>query len=285
MRKMMDSEFTLIGMDIGGTNARAGLVVNGKIIKLETTSLKSQGTVQEGLDQIFGLIEQVLTPEVTGIGIAFPSIMDVEQGIVYDVQNIPNWKRVELKAILEERFELPVRLNNDANCFALGEYYFGQGKDYNTLVGLITGTGVGGGIVINGKIHSGANGGAGEFGMVPYRDKYIEYYASGQFFTNHDNRSGEQLNKLAQAGDETALRLYNEYGFHLAQAIKTVQYAIDPEIIILGGSVRKSYPLYQQAMWKAIDHFAFSHSRPNIRIALSEDDYIAILGAAALHIK
>ncbi len=279
----MNSEYTLIGMDIGGTNARAGLVVNGKITDLKTTAIKSQGSVEEVLAQIFDLIEEVLLPEVTGIGIAFPSIMDVERGIVYDVQNIPNLKEVELKKLLEERFGVTVLLNNDANCFALGEYYYGKGQGYRSLVGLIIGTGVGGGIVINGKVYSGANGGAGEFGMVPYRDKYIEYYASGQFFQNHDSRSGEQLAQLAAEGDGTAIRLYNEYGFHLAQAIKTIQYTIDPEIIILGGSVRKSYDLFQEAMWKAIEHFAFSHSRPNIKIAISEDDYIAILGAVALH--
>ena len=278
----MNSNYPLIGMDIGGTNARAGLVENGQLTHLESIPIKSNGTVEEVLEQLFDLIDRVKTAAVNGIGIAFPSIMDVEKGIVFDVQNIPAWKEVHLKEIIERRYDLPVRINNDANCFALGEKYFGQGKDYRYLVGLIVGTGLGAGIVIDGKIHSGANGGAGEFGMVPYRDKYLEYYCSGQFFDNHGNKSGDRLASAATTGDKDALAIFKVFGHHFGQAIKIIQYTIDPEIIILGGSVRKAFPFFKNSMWKALENFAFISALKNIRIAISEDDYIAILGAAAL---
>ncbi|NQT98181.1 MAG: ROK family protein [Candidatus Marinimicrobia bacterium] len=281
----MNSNYPLIGMDIGGTNARAGLVENGQLTHLESIPIKSNGTVKEVLEQIFDLIDRVKTAAVNGIGIAFPSIMDVEKGIVFDVQNIPAWKEVHLKEIIEQRYGLPVRINNDANCFALGEKYFGQGQDYRHLVGLIVGTGLGAGIVIDGKIHSGANGGAGEFGMIPYRDKYLEYYCSGQFFDNHGNKSGNRLASAATTGDKDALAIFKVFGHHFGQAIKIIQYTIDPEIIILGGSVRKAFPFFKDSMWKALENFAFISSLKNIRIAISEDDYIAILGAAALHMS
>ncbi|MFH1852059.1 MAG: ROK family protein [Candidatus Neomarinimicrobiota bacterium] len=281
---MKNIQPTLIGLDIGGTNARAGLLENGKIIRLEQIRIKSQGTVPEVLEQIYALIEQVLTADVSGIGIAFPSIMDMDRGIVYDVQNIPSWKKVHLKDILEERFELPVRINNDANCFALGEYYFGQGQDYPNLVGLISGTGLGAGIVIAGRLHNGANGGAGEFGMTPYRDGILEHYCTGRFFEQRGGQPGDRLAAAAAAGDSQAQAVFDEFGFHFAQAIKTIQYAIDPGIIILGGSVRKSYTHFQPALDRELDNFAFPHARKNIRIAISNDDYIAILGAAALHL-
>src|SRR5690606_24955530 len=112
-----------------------------------------------------------------------PSVVDVDKGIVYDVQNIPSWKEVPLKAIMEERYGVPVQVNNDANCFALGEKYFGQGRDSKAFIGLTLGTGLGAGIILNDKLYAGPNCGAGEFGMVPYLDYHYEYYASGQFFT------------------------------------------------------------------------------------------------------
>ena len=281
----MNSNYPLIGMDIGGTNARVGLVENGQVTRLEAVAIKAQDSVAVVLAQIFELIERINNPAVNGIGIAFPSIMDVEKGIVFDVNNIPAWKEVHLKDILEKRYNLPVRLNNDANWFALGEKYFCQGKSYSNLVGLIVGTGLGAGIVIDGKIYSGANGGAGEFGMVPYLDKYLEYYYSGQFFDNHGNKSGDRLASAATAGDKDALAIFKVFGHHFGQAIKIIQYTIDPEIIILGGSVRKAFPFFKDSMWKALENFAFISSLKNIRIAISEDDYIAILGAAALHIS
>ena len=281
----MNSNYPLIGMDIGGTNARAGLVENGQLSHLESIPIKSNGTVEEVLEQIFDLIERVKTAAVNGIGIAFPSIMDVKKGIVFDVQNIPAWKEVHLKEIIEQRYDLPVRINNDANCFALGEKYFGQGKNYRHLVGLIVGTGLGAGIVVDGKIYSGANGGAGEFGMIPYRDKYLEYYCSGQFFYNHGNKSGDRLASAATTGDKEALAIFKVFGHHFGQAIKIIQYTVDPEIIILGGSVRKAFPFFKDSMWKTLKNFAFISSLKNIRIAISEDDYIAILGAAALHMS
>ena len=281
----MNSNYPLLGMDIGGTNARAGLVENGQLSHLESIPIKSNGTVEEVLEQIFDLIERVKTAAVNGIGIAFPSIMDVEKGIVFDVQNIPAWKEVHLKEIIEQRYDLPVRIDNDANCFALGEKYFGQGKNYGHLVGLIVGTGLGAGIVVDGKIYSGANGGAGEFGMIPYRDKYLEYYCSGQFFYNHGNKSGDRLASAATTGDKEALAIFKVFGHHFGQAIKIIQYTVDPEIIILGGSVRKAFPFFKDSMWKTLKNFAFISSLKNIRIAISEDDYIAILGAAALHMS
>jgi glucokinase len=83
--------------------------------------------------------------------------VDVEKGIVYSVINIPSWHEVPLKQILEDRFGLPVFVNNDANCFAMGELYYGSGRGYRHLVGLIVGTGLGAGIVVNGRLYSGAN--------------------------------------------------------------------------------------------------------------------------------
>ena len=135
---------------------------------------------------------------------------------------------------MEERYQVPVVVNNDANCFALGEHYFGKGKDHPSLVGLTVGTGLGAGIIINNKLHSGSNCGAGEFGMVDYLDKYYEYYACGQFFQNVYQTDGETVFKRAKMGDEQAIKMYEEMGTHLGNAIKMILYTFDTSLIISG---------------------------------------------------
>ena len=93
------------------------------------------------MDQICGLIDESKPENLDGIGIGVPSVVDIEKGIVYDVQNIPSWKEVHLKSIMEERYCAATFVNNDANCFALGEKYFGKGLGHKSVIGLILGTG------------------------------------------------------------------------------------------------------------------------------------------------
>jgi len=133
---------TVIGVDLGGTNVRAGRVVQA-VIDHAAMSLRDTGDSQSVIDDVCATIERVLTPEVTAIGIGVPSLVDPDLGIVYNVTNIPSWKEVHLKQILEARFHLPVHINNDANCFALGEFHYGLGQGSRHLVGLIIGTGLG----------------------------------------------------------------------------------------------------------------------------------------------
>lgn len=273
----------IIGIDLGATNARAGLVHQRKLGRVSTIRINSQGTVDEVLDQICGLIDRVRTPRTDGIGVGAPSVVDVETGVVYDVQNIPSWQEVPLKAVLEDRYSVPVLVNNDANCFALGEKHFGKGAAYRSVIGLIMGTGFAAGIIIDGKLYPGANCGAGEFGMVPYLDGIYEHYCSGQFFTRHGTHTGEEAYQLAVAGDRQAVTAFTEFGHHVGEAIKMILYAYDPEIIILGGSVRRAFHFFQDAMWQSIRSFAYSRSIESLRISVSELEHVAVLGAAALH--
>jgi glucokinase len=209
--------------------------------------------------------------------------VDLETGIVYDVQNIPSWQEVPLKSILEERYAVPVLVNNDANCFALGEKHFGQGVGCQSLIGLILGTGFAGGIIVDGRLYPGRNCGAGEFGLIPYRESIHEHYCSGQFFTRQVGQTGAEVFRRAAEGDPEAVRVFAAFGQHVGEAIKTILYAYDPEMLILGGSVRKAFRFFQDAMWESIRTFAFSNSIKALKIAVSELEHVAILGAAALH--
>ncbi len=273
----------VIGVDLGGTNVRAGLVVEGRLAGVRSVPVRGQGAEEDVLEDLFSAVDAIIGPDVAGIGAGVPSIIDLKTGTVYDVQNIPSWKKVPLKAILEERYRLPVYVNNDANCFAAGEKHFGKLGPYDNAVGLIVGTGLGAGIIANGRLYSGVNCGAGEFGMLPYLDRNFEAYASGQFFRRVHGTSGREVAERAGRGEAKALEIFGEFGRHLGEAVKAICYAVDPEIIVLGGSVSKSYGHFQAALWRAFQSYAYSLARERLKIEVSETENIAILGAAALY--
>lgn len=273
----------VIGMDLGGTNLRCGLVNEHTVSDMHSKRINGQASVEEVMEDIFSLTGRLIDKSVKAIGIGVPSVVDLEKGIVYDVQNIPSWKEVPLKKWMEEKYQVPVIVNNDANCFALAEHYYGQGKGNPFMIGLTIGTGLGAGIIINHKLYAGVNCGAGEFGVVEYLDKYYEYYACGQFFQNVYQVDGEQVFKKALAGDAEAIGMYAEMGTHLGNAIKTILYTYDTDLIIVGGSVRKAFPYYSENMWKRIHTLVYARSAERLQIKLSELEHAGILGAAALY--
>lgn len=273
----------IIGIDLGATNIRGAVVQENNLSQIASQRIRSNGTEEDVLNDVFALTDRLMQDDITAIGVGVPSVVDVQEGIVYDVQYIPSWKEVHLKKLMEQRYHMPVFVNNDANCFALGEYYFGKGKGYNSMIGLTIGTGVGAGIIIHQKLYAGHNCGAGEFGMVDYLDKVYEYYCSGSFFENVHQLSGEFIYTQAAHEDVQALKLYEELGTHLGNCIKMIMYTYDPQIIILGGSVRYAYNYFEEAMWKRIKTFAYGKSAERLIIETSSLQNSGILGAAALY--
>ncbi|HEY3388882.1 MAG TPA: ROK family protein [Prolixibacteraceae bacterium] len=275
----------IIGVDLGGTNIRAGKVVDANIIQLAKEPTPASGTQSDVLEKLFTVIDSCLDKNTKSIGIGVPSVVDVEKGIVYDVVNIPSWKVVPLKDILESHYKIPVYVNNDANCFALGEKYYGKAQSCKSIVGLTIGTGMGSGLIFNGKLYEGKNCCAGEFGNIPYLNSNFERYCSGQFFSVEKSVSAVDAYNQAILGDKTAIQLYSEFGFHLGQAIKSILYAYDPEIIIIGGSLTKAYDFFKPAMFDAIQNFDYRNVLTNLKIEISELEHSAIYGAAALYLN
>jgi glucokinase len=150
------------------------------------------------------------------------------------------------------------------------------------MAGLTIGTGLGSGLILNQKLYSGKNCGAGEFGMIDYLDQYVEFYASGSFFKNVYRTDGEVVFKQEAKGEEPALKMYADFGIHLGNAIKMILYALDLELIILGGSVSKAFPYFSKTMWERIQTFAFEKSAKSLKIKVSELANSGVLGAAAL---
>lgn len=278
------SDITIIGVDLGGTNMRAGLVKGREILMKSASAVPKTGDAQVVVNQLIATIKEIFNLDVQGIGVGVPGLVKASEGMIYELNNIPSWKKIPLKAILEKEFNLPVYINNDANCYAVGERYFGEGKLFKDFVGLITGTGVGAGIINKGHLLSDHNSGAGEFGMIPYMDKNYEFYCSGQFFQNFYQIEGGELAEKAMQGDEKAQKVFSEYGTHLGKLIKVILLTLEPEAIVIGGSVSKSFDLYKEYMWKEINTHPFSVSLENLKIVPSKINDIAILGAAALYL-
>lgn len=271
-----------IGVDIGGTKIAAGLVEGDEILISETLPTPTLGTVEEVVQVVIDAIQKVMNDDVKGIGIGAPGLIDTQKGIVHDVQNIPSFKSVPLTSIIEKTFELPVFLNNDANCFALGAKSFDLGKKFNNLVGLTLGTGLGGGLVINGHLYEGKGCGAGEFGYIPYRDGILEQYCSGQFFQRQYNITGKDANDLAVQGDENAIQMFNRFGYHIGEAIKIAAHLFAPDAVILGGSVSRNYRFFEKSMWKSIRLFPYGHVVDNLVVMPAINPDIAVIGAASL---
>ena len=271
-----------IGVDLGGTNIRCGLVENGKVVAKLSEPCRSDRPENEVLEQLERLISRLIKPSVKGIGIGVPSVVDTQKGIVYNVVNIPSWEKVYLKDILEAKFNLPVFVNNDSNCFALGEYSCGIGKPFRNMLGVTLGTGVGAGVIINGELYNGSNTGAGEIGCMPYLEHSYEYYCGSSFFVEFHGLTGKEAAQAASAGDTRALKIWEEFGAHIGMLVQAILYAYDPEAIVFGGSIANAYPFFFGKMREAMTGFYYPETLKKIQILISKQEDISLLGAAEL---
>lgn len=278
------SREAIVGVDLGGTQVRAGKVRAGELEHHKARRISSRARQEVVLAEIFQVIDEVFDGEVAGIGCGVPSVVDAGPSIVRSVMNIPSWQEVRLKDELERRYGVPAHIDNDANAFAAGELYFGKGRGHRNLVGMTLGTGLGTGIVIDGHLYRGANGGAGEIGLIPYRESTIEQYCGGEFF-QRSGVDGEEVFRRAREGDPEALRLYEEYGFEVGYAVLVSLYTYDPKLIVFGGSISRAFPLFEQGIRERLATYAYPHALARLEVACSEIEHVAILGAAALFLE
>lgn len=269
-----------IGVDLGGTNVRVGLVDEGRIVRLVSEPCKADRPEDEVVEHIASLIGSVMNSSVTSIGIGVPSVVDAAQGIVYDVVSIPSWREVHLKERFEARFGVPVRVNNDCNCFALGVCRFGEALALGSVVCIALGTGVGAGVVIDGRLYCGRNTGAGEIGNIPYLDRDYEYYCSSRFFVGRGT-SGKLAYERAVKGDPEALGLWREFGGHVGDLVMLTLYAYDPEAIVFGGSISHAFGFFRGAMYERLAKFPYAKTVEQVHICCSGIEYVGLLGASA----
>lgn len=273
----------VIGIDLGGTSIDGGRIEDTCVVKQLRFDTQASIGGETTLNALKKLIAELMTAETYAIGIGVPSVVDREKGVVYNVQNIADWDEVPLKALLEAEFGIPVFIDNDANCFAYGEKIFGKGQGFKDFVGVTLGTGLGAGIIQNHKLLSDANCGSGEFGEIPYMGTRLEEFCGSRFFTGSSGRtSGYDMAMDARNGDEEAVRVFEEYGKHLAYLTKIIVLTLDPEAIIFGGSIAKSFDLFQNAIWTNLKDFPYPKSIEKLRIIASDQKNSGILGAGSI---
>ena len=273
-----------LGIDLGGTNLCLGLVENG-IVKerISVPSFEPSATLDETLEYLAEQIAKVLTPQITKIGIGVPTVVDVHRGIVYEAANIPSWTEVHLKDFLEARFGLPVSVNNDANCYAMGAYgKYPEDAKPESLVAMTLGTGLGIGIVDNGRLICGVNCGAGELGYLGYNGGCLEEFCSKQFFAKY-NADSYELSLAAQAGDPEALKIFKEFGRHLGYAVSIVMFAYDPSHVVFGGGIANALPLFKDSIMEYLrENFPLSKSVDRLVIDAQTSIDTTILGASLI---
>ncbi len=277
---MASDHAKFIGVDLGGTHLRAAVidVLTGHVVNLIQTATLAREGHDAVMARMADLIEQVIqasgTPknEVGGVGIGAPGVLDIEHGVVLFLPNLPgNWPNVPLKKAIEERVGLPTHLLNDARAMTFGEWKFGAGRGVDTMACFTLGTGIGGGLVIHGRLHLGIGGTAGELGHQTVdmdgppcgcgNRGCLEVYASGPaiaamgiravvqgFTTRLGEMVGYDLNcitpevvyKAALAGDAVAREIFERAGTYLGVAISNVLVAVGPRKVVIGGGVSQA---------------------------------------------
>jgi glucokinase len=239
----------VVAVDLGGTNLRAGLVSTSGVF-LDSYEIKNYD--QTSNESILRALNRAIRAAakdraIDGIGIGVPGLVDAETGVVKDLANVPVWRNVSVRDRLAEEFGLDpkrVVVNNDANCFALGEYRFGDhglASGNRDLVGMIIGTGLGAGLVIDGKLHSGRNTSAGEIGEIPYGATTLEAVVSGTGFQQMFGISAKEAARRIQDENNALMRTaFTHYGKHVGVALAIVAYVYNPEVIVVGGGVAKA---------------------------------------------
>jgi glucokinase len=290
-----------IGIDIGGTKISAGVVdSSGNIIDSSRISTPAEGG-KELILAVINLIKELKEKhEIKGIGISIAALISSDYGTIVGAPNIANLSKLNFVNEIKAEFKLPIVVENDANSAMWAEFKFGNAKGLNPVMFFIIGTGVGGGLVIDGKLFKGANGIGAEFGHMCVVSNgllcgcgskgCIEQYASGgaliryanEVILNNPQRS-ETLLSFGE-GKVLALAAFNKQADWLGLACASYSSIIDPEAIIIGGGVADAGELFlapvREAMRKYMP-FAESHASPKIIAAKFGND-AGLIGAADL---
>ncbi|MHA6759317.1 ROK family glucokinase [Streptacidiphilus sp. PAMC 29251] len=297
-----------IGVDVGGTKIAAGVVdENGRI--LARTRVPTPADPQWAVGAIADAVKELRAQhEVVAVGVGAPGYIDRERSTVIMAPNI-NWENEPLKARIEDLVHLPTVIENDANAAAWGEFRFGAAVRHNDMIMITVGTGIGGGIVLDGRMYRGSFGVAGEIGhlnMVPDgipcgcgSKGCWEQYASGRALRRYgreraategvlgkrllelnegiaDTITGSQITEAAEEGDPLALEVYDELADWLGRGMSDLASLFDPAVFVLGGGVSDSGNLLLDPVAKAFEkHLIGGVHRPRAEVVL------ASLGSAA----
>ena len=261
----MNSDTPLsVGIDFGGTSVKLAVVdganLLGEIERIPTRNFPEPDDLVAEIVKVIGRFKEE-HPRMAAVGVGVPGAVDFDRGMTYNLTNVPGWSNVPLRDIISENTGLPAVLENDANCAAYAEFKCGAARGYRNVIVVTLGTGVGGGLILNGDLFRGSQFAAGEIGQmsVDYRGvdgPYGNFGALERYIGNQqiaeigvrryreagrdpgvDNGSPESLAQAATAGDEVALSVWREVADYLGTALTSVVYLLNPDAIVIGGGV------------------------------------------------
>lgn len=298
---------TVIGIDVGGTNVKMGLVnQEGRIFFKTTLDTKSYNSKEKLIRAVADALltslqkNKIQTKSVAGIGIGLPGLIDPPAGVVKFLPNIPGWKNVPLKEQLEKHTGIPVFLENDVNMITLGEWKFGAGKGLKDIVCITLGTGVGGGLILDGRLYRGAGYAAGEAGHIPVNEDgpkcncggwaCLENYVGNQYLNGPAARrfgrksmAMRDVGDLARAGDKRALAFWDEVGTHLGNGLTGVVNLLNPTHIVVGGGMANNSRFIFPAVKKRIKERAMMVQGRMVKVIRAKlGDDAGIIGAKVL---
>lgn len=310
-----------VGIDLGGTNTKLALISRqGRILAKERFFTRDYATKRSLITALIDKIEVILSlsntskRDILGIGIGLPGLIDNAEGTVHYLVNIPGWKNVPLAAIIGEHFNIPTFVDNDVNVATLAELKFGAGRGVKNLVCLTLGTGVGGGVVVNGELYRGATLSAGEVGHIPLERKglrcncggygCLERYVGNNYLVENVKsqiRKGRRTiiaklvnNKLskitpkviaaaAKKGDKLAIDIWRNAGENLGIALAGIVNFFNPEKIVIGGGLAQAGKVLFDSIIKTVRLRAMKLPGGKVKIVRAElGEEAGTIGAAVL---
>lgn len=307
----------ILGFDIGGTKSAVLLgTVDGDIVdRISAITELTEGplaTVGRLIRDSRTLIERngLKAGELAGVGIVCGGPLDPKTGMILAPPNLPGWDEVPIVDIVEKQMGLPAALENDADSCALAEFFFGAGMYKNNVISLTWGTGIGSGMVLNGKLYSGTRGAAGEIGHVTYKDNgrlcgcgkrgCIEAHGSGSSMvriaveelesgrvsslSRVDHVDGMAICDAARGGDELALEVLRNAARAMGRAVSIVAQILNPEVITLGTMAHKAPDLLMPEVLRVVEEEVWPGNRDGLVVIPSPlGDGIQDLSAIAAY--
>lgn len=298
----------ILGIDVGGTNIKFG-VINSKGRIIARSNLVTRSYIRNKtklIDALKSGIQDLLAgnnlhfSDLQGIGIGLPGLIDPPGGVVKFLPNIPGWKNVPLKKILQKKFRVPIFIENDVNLITLGEWRFGAGMGVTNMVCMTLGTGVGGGLILNNQLYRGQGYVAGEIGHMPLNEKgpgcncggkaCFERYVGNRYLQRkilkvfkNKKLTLQDTGMLAARGDRKAVRFWEETAVHIGNALTGVVNLLNPTHIVIGGGVSNRPPFFFKTIEKTIKGRAMTVQAAMCKVVRAKlGDDAGIVGARVL---
>ena len=285
----------VIGIDLGGTAIKFGrFLADGTCLESLSIPTPQPSTPTAVIEAIATKVNQLNSQDnCVALGVGTPGPADAEGRIATVAINLDGWYDIPLAEWLEAKTGLRTIIANDGNCAGLGEAWLGAGKKFQNLILLTLGTGVGGAIVLNGKLFTGHRGTAGELGLITLNPDgppcnsgnqgSLEQYVSVSAIRRTTGKEPAELGKMAAAGEPQALQFWREYGRLLGAGLASLVYVLSPEAIVIGGGVSASAEFFFPTAWAEIERRVLASSRVGLQLVKAELGANAgIVGAARL---